>query len=133
MELYEIEYFDLPNYRITKCGRVWSCRANRFLSIQKNPDNHYKFIFIKRKKYYIHRLVGYTFIDNPYNKNTIDHIDRNRQNNNLTNLRWVSIKENNNNKEIPRGSGIMIKRNLGVGRKDIWERHIKNIQLINKR
>ena len=61
------------------------------------------------KTYTIHRLLGIYFIDNPENKPCIDHIDRNRQNNNLTNLRWVSIKENNNNKEIPRGSICMSK------------------------
>ena len=98
MELYEIEYFDLPDYRITKCGRVWSCISNRFLSQQKNPDNHYKFIFIRRKKYYIHRLVGYTFIDNPYDKNTIDHIDRNRHNNHSYNLRFATRKEQSANR-----------------------------------
>ena len=53
-------------------------------------------ITLNRKKYKIHRIVGYSFlgldIDNP--KQLIDHIDRNKQNNNMNNLRIVSNQEN---------------------------------------
>jgi len=38
------------------------------------------------------------FIHKPENKRCIDHIDRNRQNNSLDNLRWATDKENCNNK-----------------------------------
>ena len=50
-----------------------------------------------RKDCFIHRLVAETFIPNPENKPCVDHIDGDRTNNNLTNLRWVSHKENCNN------------------------------------
>lgn len=45
----------------------------------------------------VHRLVGITFIPNPLNKPQIDHIDRNRQNNRVENLRWVTEHENSIN------------------------------------
>lgn len=51
-------------------------------------------------KHYIHKLVANAFLDNPDNKPVIDHIDRNRYNNNLDNLRWVSIKENTLNRSL---------------------------------
>ena len=42
------------------------------------------------------------FIHNPdpENKIVMDHIDRNKQNNELHNLRWVTCAENNENKEV---------------------------------
>jgi hypothetical protein len=49
----------------------------------------------------IHRLIATAFIPNPDNKPTVDHIDRNRSNNNIINLRWATSKEQNNNKNKP--------------------------------
>lgn len=41
-----------------------------------------------------HRLMGLTFLPNPDNKRTINHIDGNKLNNNLTNLEWATDSEN---------------------------------------
>ena len=50
-----------------------------------------------RKNCLIHRLVAEAFLPNPENKSCVDHIDGDRTNNSLTNLRWVTFKENSNN------------------------------------
>lgn len=42
-------------------------------------------------------LVALAFIPNPDNKQFVDHIDTNRLNNNVSNLRWTTISENANN------------------------------------
>lgn len=42
----------------------------------------------------IHRLVAQTFIPNPENKPTVNHIDENNQNNNVSNLEWATYMEN---------------------------------------
>ena len=50
-----------------------------------------------RKDCSIHRLVAEAFIPNPLGLRDVDHIDGNKSNNRVENLRWVSHKENINN------------------------------------
>lgn len=45
----------------------------------------------------IHRILAMAFIPNPDNKPYIDHIDTDKSNFSLDNLRWVTAKENANN------------------------------------
>lgn len=65
---------------------------------QKNGYlNVYMRINGKRCVRKLHRLVAETFIPNPENKHEVDHIDGNKENNKVENLRWVTHKENSNN------------------------------------
>lgn len=48
----------------------------------------------KAKKHYLHRLLAESYIPNPENKRTVNHIDGNKQNNDLSNLEWASDSEN---------------------------------------
>ena len=51
----------------------------------------------KLKYFTVHRLVAITFISNTKNKPQIDHINADKTDNSVNNLRWVTAKENVNN------------------------------------
>jgi hypothetical protein len=93
-----IEGFD--NYDIFEGGRVFSHKKQIYLKPQNNGNGYLKVNLYKNGKMhqmYVHRLVAETFIPNPNNYNYIDHIDRDKTNNCITNLRWCSAKENTGN------------------------------------
>lgn len=87
-------------YAITSCGKVWSYRKQRFLKQEITPYGYCQVVLSKngeQKHFRVHKLVAQAYIENPDNKNEIDHIDRNRLNNAVPNLRWVSSAENKQN------------------------------------
>lgn len=96
-------------YQINRLGDIRNIKkgigrlVGKILTPIKNRDGYYTItLSIKGKKIHhsIHRLLGIQFIPNPENKPTIDHIDRNSQNNSLENLRWATYKEQNANTSI---------------------------------
>lgn len=50
----------------------------------------------RTKQEYIHRLVALAFIPNPKNLPQVNHKDRNKRNNSVDNLEWVTQEENCN-------------------------------------
>jgi hypothetical protein len=97
----EIDGF--PDYKISTMGRVMSFRIYRDgkLLSTKSPKDGYKCVSLcssdKNKCILVHRLVALTFLPNYYNLPTVDHKDRNRQNNSIYNLRWFSHHDQNTN------------------------------------
>ena len=93
---------DCPNYAISTFGDVLSIKKQKILKSAINGAGYLHVILCDngiRKNVRVHRLVAEAFLDNPNNYEMIDHIDRNRTNNNIDNLRWVDRSQNNRNKE----------------------------------
>jgi hypothetical protein len=86
MEKYDLKNHD--GYKITKNGKVWSNKSNKFLATK--ICNGYS-IF---KDISVHRLVAEIFIPNPENKPYVNHINSDKLDNRVENLEWVTQKEN---------------------------------------
>lgn len=94
---------NFEQYGVTQEGKVWSYKNNIFLSPGIDKDGYqYVNLFLNGKSYTkrIHRLVAEVFIPNFQNKKTVDHIDRNRRNNNVSNLRWATSSQQNKNRTL---------------------------------
>lgn len=91
-------------YKVSNLGRILSLDYNHtgkpglmnphetkkgYLNVQlwKNGE---------RKTYRVHRLIAFTFLENPDNLPQVNHIDENKKNNRVDNLEWKSPKGNCN-------------------------------------
>ena len=100
-EIYE-------GFEISNWGRIKSLNYNHtgkpdLMKPGKDKDGYFQVKLWKNGKYKmckVHRLVAEAFIPNPENKPTVDHIDRNKLNNFVGNLRWADIELQNNNRDL---------------------------------
>lgn len=89
-------------YAVTSLGRLWAYGANgrkgRWLKFNRTETNYIqvglKLKGQKRKHKYLHRLVASAFIANPEKKKQVNHKDGDRYNCKVSNLEWVTAREN---------------------------------------
>lgn len=91
-------------YKVSTDGEVMDTKDNvlvakqltgvpQYYYVNLNADNGY------RKLVRVHRLVAQAFIPNPENFNIVDHINRDKLNNKISNLRWTDHSGNQRNVE----------------------------------
>jgi hypothetical protein len=93
---------NFPNYEIGARGNIRNKSTKNLLKhyVEENGCCRVK-LYISlgvESKHYVHRLVALTFLSKERGKHEVDHIDRNRSNNKLSNLKWANRSEQNYNK-----------------------------------
>lgn len=88
-------------------------------------ENGYKRVVIKNKKYQLHRVCWAIFHGDCSEDLVIDHINRNRSDNRIKNLRLVTNRENTTNCRISKNntsgySGVHYATGKGKWRATIW-------------
>ena len=94
-------------YQVSDLGHVRSVdrindygRKNRGRERRQNVNTKTGYCYVtlskngRIKNHSVHRLVAKAFIDNPEHKETVNHINENKQDNRACNLEWMSLVEN---------------------------------------
>lgn len=104
-------------YQVSNLGRVKRVTSGRILKGNKDRKGYllvglYKHSIRCSKQ--IHRLVAQAFIPNTENKPQVNHIDENKINNMVSNLNWMTAKENMNHGTRNERAGKAVSKRLSI-------------------
>lgn len=114
-------------YKISKKGEIYSVKYDRLLKPYKM--NGYLTVDIKKKGYFLHRLVAETYIPNPENYPVVNHLDGNKENNCMENLEWTTQKENIKHARengLNKGNGFKIRQVSKIDGKEVLHDSIRS-------
>ena len=90
---------NFPNYQVSTFGNVKIVKTGKILKPGSSRGYFYVILTDNGDKSTktIHRLVANAFLENSEEKKNVDHVDHNRLNNHVSNLRFATSTENNQN------------------------------------
>lgn len=100
-KVMETNVIGFENYTINTNGEIKNIKRKKPLKF--DTSNGYKRIFIENKHLSLHVLLARHFIPNPENLPCVDHISKDKLDNSLENLRWVTHSTNSKNKTSHKG------------------------------
>ena len=119
-----------PNYMISSCGRVMNIRTFKVLRPGINSSGYLHVCLSKDANQSfktIHRIVANAFILNLTDLPCVDHIDRNKLNNHLSNLRWCTREENQHNRSKQKKDTTSVYKGVYFDKKaNKWRAQIKH-------
>lgn len=87
------------NYAVTRDGRVYSFISDKFIKSSKNNSGYEGVTLYSNgvsSSYLVHRMVAEVYLENPHDYPCVNHLDGDKDNNNVSNLEWCTYSENNN-------------------------------------
>lgn len=118
-----------PNYEVSDEGEVRNKQTGRILKGILDGRGYLQVglcVKGKKTKFLIHRLVALAFIPNPDNLLFVDHVNGNRINNHIDNLRWGTKQENCRNRKLSKNNTSGIKGVCWNKESNKWTAQINN-------
>lgn len=116
-------YHYIPEYNLIKLIIPWDCKGYKKVSIRLENG--------KAAQFYVHRIVAFLFIPNPENKAEVNHINRDKQDNRVENLEWVTKSENELHKwRTQGGMSEKVKQNIRESLKGSKSYRAKKVECI---
>ncbi len=110
---------NFPNYQISSNSEIFNIKKDKIIKQTFCENGYYSVTLFKylegkriKKKFYVHRLLGLCFLENPDNKPIIDHINRIKTDNKLSNLRFASFSENALNASVRKNKKSGLFKNI---------------------
>ena len=116
------------NLKLREDGRLFNIKTGEEF-IPCIASNGYYQIVYKGKRQSLHRVAAELFKPNPDNKPCVDHKNRNKLDNHVDNLEWVTYSENNYNTSRNKLEGQRI---CDIGEKEFNRRRSREWNKNNK-